>query len=206
MGKKQEKEKKAAQQNQPVHTAAKPKRKRQSFISFGAVLSIILILAVIGFFLAVYFDVGGLKKTAVSMLNLSAPTNAQLDAVNHQIAAARDELQSVKDETKDLKAKEEDLGKKEKQLETREEALDTREQQIEASKLQQKGADETIKAASVIFEQMEAKKAAKAISELETTKEMALLLTHMDSEKAAAIMNEMDTDLASEIASVMMSQ
>lgn len=205
MEKKQGKAKKAVQQKQPVG-AAKPKRKKQSFISFGAILSIIIILAVIGFFLAVYFDVGGLKKTAVSMLNLSAPTNAQLDVVNQQIAAAREELQSVKDETKDLKAKEEDLEKKEKQLAAREQALDTREQQIEDSKQQQKDAEETIKAASVIFEQMEAEKAAKAISELETTKEMAQLLTHMESDKAAAIMNEMDTDLASEIASVMMSQ
>lgn len=203
MEKKKESAKKAVQQ--PVRTA-QPKRKKQSFMSFGAVLSIILILAVIGFFLAVYFDVGGLKNTAVSMLNLSAPTNAQLDAVNQQLIAAKEELQTVQDETKDLKAKEEELDKKEQQLIARDQALDKKAQDIEDSKVQEKDAEDTIKAASVIFEQMDAKNAAEAISELETPQEMAELLTHMASDKAAAIMDEMDTKLASEIASEMMSQ
>lgn len=186
--------------------ATQPKRKKQRFISFGAILSIILILAVIGFFLAVYFDVGGLRKTAVTMLNLSAPTNAQLDAVNQQINDAKKELKSVQDETKDLKAKDEELGKKEQQLASREQAIIIKEQEIENTKQQEKETEDTIKAASVIFEQMDAKNAAKAISELETPQEMAELLVHMESEKAAAIMDEMDTKLASEIASEMMSQ
>lgn len=204
MENKQGSEKTAAQQKQKIR--AVPKRKAKSSISAGAVLSIILILAVIGFFLAVYFNVGGLKQTAVSMLNLSTPTNAQLEATNHQIALAREELQSVKDETKDINARAAELDDKEKQLEARKQALNTRAEQIENEKQQDKDAEETIKAASLIFEQMEAKNAARAISELETVQEMALLLTHMASDKAADIMNEMDSDLTSEIASVMMSQ
>ena len=172
----------------------------------GTVVCIVVIIAVIGFFVMVYFNIGGLKNTAAELLALDVPAAADAALAEQQIQQAQDERAAIEQKERELNKKEDALADLDEELAAKEEAINAAIEQHASEEAQAKAEQEELLAAALIFEQMDAGNAAEAISGLETAQEMAQLLMNMASEKAAEILDEMDSELASEIASAMMPQ
>lgn len=182
------------------------KKKTQKSMSMGAVFSIIFIVAVIGFFIMVYFDIGGMKQTVVTLLELDVPTDEQIATADEQLALADQEWTAIEQKQRELDKKLGELGDLEQELLAKEQTLNNKMEEQDSEQQQALAEQEVLTSAAQIFEQMTSENAADAISGLETVEEMARLLMHMTSEKAAEIMEEMDSDLTSEITSKMINQ
>lgn len=185
--------------------AAKPKK-----LSGGAMLSIVLMFAIIAACAAVYFNLGGARQALVSALGMTtveaaaekslqteAAAQAELDEQAEEMEREQSELQEKKDE---LDARENELNHREQELAARETAVS----ETEAGAAQEEQAETELAAAAQIFAQMEPKSAAKAIAGMETTEDMVKILMSMSSDHAALIMEEMDSGLVSEILSAML--
>lgn len=188
----------------------KPKKKK---MSGGAIFSIFLIILLTGFAAMTYFDLGGVKATVATALNLDDPTSDQVAAAEAKIKQIQEKQDELNLQQGNLVNRQQELEKKGKELEGREQALADKEKALierEAAVIQSEKTAEQVaaelKATVEIFEQMDAKAAAKTIGSLESTDYMAALLLAMKSDKAAGILNQMNSKLSTEILSAMMSQ
>lgn len=203
--------------SKPVPKANKPKvpttKKPNKKISGAAIFSIVLLVLVVGLVVLVYLDVGGLKLMAVDMLELDEPTNEQIAAAEAKMTEAEQKIKDAEQKEKETSSFKRELDKREKELTAREETVTANEKilsdreaalnNLEKTQEQQK---QDLAAAILILERMDADKAAAAISALGSKDVMVATLLGMASDKAALVLAEMETDLAAEIFSEMMSQ
>ncbi len=184
--------------------------KKKSKISGGALLSIVLIIAIAGFGAAVYFNLGGVKQSVAEALGMTTVEAAAEEKTSQEAAA-----QAKKDsQYAELKSRQESLSEKENELTVREVELSEREQQLavresavaeaegEAAQRAQDQAD--IKAAAEIFSKMKAAAAAKAIAGMDDVEDMVNILSAMPREQAALVMESMKDSLKTKILSEMM--
>lgn len=194
----------------PNNTKIKPNndlpKKKKKKISGGAVFSIILIIGIVGVLAMVYLNIGGLKETVGSMLGFDLPTAEQLAVADEATAAAQEKQDMAEEQeqqlsslTRELAKKEQELTAKEQALSERETALEGKEELIDQGEKTAEQEKTDLEATVLIFEQMEAAKAAEAISGMDTEADMARVLINMTSERAAAIVNEMDPALVTKI-------
>lgn len=186
-------------------TQAKAQKKKKK-ISAGTLICIVLIVLIAGAVAAVYFDIGGAKQIAASLLKLDAPVSAEGGTENSAAVEQLDQREKTLDE------KEQELSKKEDELNTKEQELGTKEQDItqreSAVKETEKTIDEQQKeyytSVAQIYEKMDVKKAAKAISGLASTQEMAQVLLYMTKDQAGKVMDQINATVATQILSEMM--
>lgn len=194
--------------------AAKAKKK----VSPAVIAAVLIVVVIVGLLAAVYFDIGGAKQAAVSVLNLdttatdSGDDTAQAnddDAAAQASAQADIDAQKAKLEQrqKDAADKESALDQREQELNDKEQDLATREAAVSEAQTQ---ADSTaareqyLASAAKIFEQMDTAKAATAISGMSSVEDMAQILMHMSEDQAALIMDKLSSKLATTILSEMM--
>ena len=187
-------------------TSAKVQKKKKK-ISAGALLSIVLVVLIAGACAAVYFDIGGAKQIVASLLQLDTPAAAVEDGGDLSAEQAkldqREETLGKKEE--ELHQKEIDLKKLEEDLNTKEQDLNQREsavKDVEAKVGEQQ--KQYYSSVAQIYEKMDVKKAAKAISGLESPQEMAQVFLHMSSEQAGKVLDQINSVVATEILSEMM--
>lgn len=188
-------------------TQAKAQKKKKK-ISAGALISIVLIIAIAGVFAAVYFDIGGAKQIAASLLKLEATASA--DGTGGTDNTAEQSQLDKREET--LKQKEQELSKKEDELKTKEDELNTKDQDLTQRETTVKDAEKKVgeeqdkyyTSVSQIYEKMDVKKAAKAISGLTSPQEMAKVLLYMTKDQAGKVLDQINSALATQILSEMM--
>ncbi len=184
--------------------------KGKSKLSGGALVSIVLIVLIIGFCAAVYFNLGGVKQTVAQALGFTTAEAAAQDKSEQDAAAQADfEAQNteIKNKQQKLSEKEDELDARESELNAREEELTGRENAVteaEREAAQQAQAQADLAAAAEIFAKMEASAAAKAIAGMDSVEDMAKILAAMPREQAALIMQNMKDALKTDILSVMM--
>ncbi len=172
-----------------------------------AVLACILLVVLIGAcFAAVYFDLAGMKQTAVTLLKLDTPTQGQTDAkkaAEDALALEKQEMNKVSTEQKktanDQKKTAVELDKREKELAQKETAVEDRQKELDALQQQLNGKQIDYAALVAMFENMAPAKAAAAISAMKKVGDMVRLLAGMKSEKAALILENMDQKIATKI-------
>jgi len=187
--------------------ASDPKTKKK--MSGGAMMAIVLVVAIIGLSAVVYFDLGGAKQMVASTLGLTTVKQADAEAAKLAAAAQADletEQTKIKSSQESLSQKEEELDARERELNAREQALSEQEAALAetvGTADQQAQRDEQLDAAAEIFAQMDAASAAKAIAGMDSVADMAQILMRMPSEKAALIMENMKSSLVTQILSEM---
>ena len=199
-------EKKIVSQQKPRPTTEQTKKKTKKSTPIGTVISIILVIAIVAVLAMVYFDIAGLKQKAVSLLKIDVPTDAQLATANEQLLEAETKLGEIEQREIELEQKSDELASFEQELLSTEQQLNGQIAQQENAKKLEQEREEALAVSAGIFELMDVRSAANAISKLETVEEMASLLMNMTSEKAAQILDMMDSKLASEILSEMITQ
>lgn len=183
----------------------KPPQKKKKKMSAGALGCIVLVVLFAGALAAVYFDLGGTKQIAASLLKIE-PVRTEAD---EQIKAKQDELDEL---MKTLDKKESDLDLREDELSTREDGLSAKEGELtqrEAAVVKEETEADAqreayLKTVAERFGKMDVKKAASAIAGMETAEDMAKLLLYIPTEQAALVMNQMKSALVTEILSEMM--
>jgi flagellar motility protein MotE (MotC chaperone) len=193
--------------NTGLKQASAKVQKKKKKISAGTLFSIVLIVLIAGACAAVYFDIGGTKQIVASVLELNTPASATEDGTDKSAAQAqldqREAALGKKEEELhqkevDLKAKEDELSTKEQDLTQRESAVKEIETQVDEQQKQY------YTSVAQIYEKMDVKKAAKAVSGLASTQEMAQVLLYMSSEQAGKVLDEINSAVATEILSEMM--
>ncbi|MGE5495292.1 MAG: MotE family protein [Burkholderiales bacterium] len=187
-------------------TSAKVQKKKKK-ISAGALLSIVLVVLIAGACAAVYFDIGGAKQIVSSLLELDTPAVAAEGGANLSAEQAKFDKRE-----KTLDAKEEELHQKELDLKKLEEDLNAKEQDLDKRESAVKDVEEKVSeqqkqyytSVAQIYEKMDVKKAAKAISGLASPQEMAQVLLYMSSEQAGKVLDQINSAVATEILSEMM--
>ena len=154
----------------------KVKKKANPF----AIVCILLVVLVAAFCAMVYFDIGGLKQMVAGALQMEKPTQGQLAEVQAAQKALDDtkaDLLKTSTEQKktasDQKKAASDLDKREKDLQAREQALTTRQAELDTLQQQLAGKQVDQKATVDMFANMDAVKAAKAISGMKSVNDMA---------------------------------
>jgi len=197
--------KSANNQNTVKQTSAKVQKKKK--ISAGALISIVLVVLIAGACAAVYFDIGGAKQIVASLLELDTPAAAAEGGADLSAEQAK-----LDKREKTLDKKEEELHQKELDLKKLEEDLNAKEQDLNKRESEVKDVEEKVgeqqkqyyTSVAQIYEKMDVKKAAKAISGLTSPQEMAQVLLYMSSERAGKVLDEINSAVATEILSEMM--
>lgn len=201
----------AAKPSQNGKAASQQPQKPKKRISVGAVLVIFLIVVLIAAGVLVYLNVGGIRQMLVTFLQAGLPQEGETESIT---AAELEQWQRELDEkAADLDAESEKLKKKSKQLSDREKELKDRESELtvreqalasaEASVQQTQEAQDDLETTARIFEAMDPKVAATAISGLSSVDDMVALLRKIPSETAAAIVSNMEAKLATRVLSEM---
>jgi flagellar motility protein MotE (MotC chaperone) len=155
----------------------------------------------------VYFDLSGAKGILVSLLKLETVTTEE----GKTTGTSTDQTKlDQREET--LNKKQEELNKKEDELKTKEDELKTKEQDITDRENKVKDAEKTVDdqqkeyftSVAQIYEKMDVKKAAKAISGLKSTQEMVQVLLYMTKEQAGKVLDQINSTVATQILSEMM--
>ena len=190
-------------------TAAKkaaPPQKPKKKISGGLVVALFFLILIAGAVGVVYFDLGGFKDVAVTALKLNEPTSAQLEkeaAREKAFADKENALLAVEEEqkatAKELKAREKAVTAAEADLAERDAALTQMETELNKLSESLNAEQLDLDAAVQMFSNMDAKRAAKALSGIDEPADIALLLLHMDSVKSALILNNMRSSLATKV-------
>ncbi len=202
----------------PPVKGKKPRKKMR--VTFGGILSMLLLLMILAGAGLLYFDYGGVRDVFISFFHLEEATRAQLQELDTQSAgltarsaeldarsAELDEreadIKTLEDASdareKELTKRAEALDAKEQDLLTREQTLQTRTAEVEALAQQIDGWKVDIEAAAKMYEQMDAVIAAQTLSVDADPAQIARLLLKMDSAKAAAILEEFSKNLRKQV-------
>jgi len=192
----------------PQPQSKKPKKK----ISAGAVLAILLLVVIIAAVALVYLNVGGLRQKLAAALQSGLTVEGESEAITAgELAQKQQELDdraAEQDAQADrLRQKSKELTDREKELEGRETQVTLREETVakaESSMQQAQAAQDDLAATAEIFEAMEPKVAATAISGLGSVDDMVALLRKLPSKTAADIVSNMEAKLATKVLSEMM--
>jgi len=197
---------------QAGRAAAVQSQKPGKKVSAGAVLAILLLVVIIAAVALVYLNVGGLRQILAAALQSGLTTEGEAEAItaaeleqrqkelDGRAAELNAQTDRLRQKTKELSDKEKELNDRETQLALREEAV----AKAESSMQQAQAAQNDLEATARIFEAMEPKVAATAISGLSTVDDMVALLLKIPSDKAADIVSNMEAKLATKVLSEMM--
>lgn len=182
----------------PINKNVMKKRKKKK-VSFGGIFSIFLLIVIAGVVGVLYFNLFGARQILADVLELGKPTQAQLDEVNAKISELETKEEEYNSTIFNLNKREKEVTDKEKELDAKEKDLEKKETELTILKNSVQTGQKDINSMAKMFELMDAKKAAKALSDMEKVEDIIVLLANMDSEKSALILNNMDSKMATKI-------
>lgn len=182
----------------PINKNAMKKRKKKK-VSFGGIFSIFLLIVIAGVVGVIYFDLFGSRQILVDVLELGKPTQVQLDELNAKISELATKEEEYNSTIFNLNKREKEVTDKEKELDAKEKELENKESELNTLKNSVVSGKNDLKTMAKMFELMDAKKAAKAIGDMEKVEDIIVLLANMDSEKSALILDNIDTKMATKI-------
>ncbi len=167
----------------------------------------IIVFLLISGSLIIFFNIGGIRDIAFSLINkrVGQEANTSLSAEEIQIEkekefinAEKAKLSALRTDLENFKAQLENRGR---ELDEKEEQLALKEQEVEQlmDKLSQQFHDltEVVK----IYEKMDGEEAAAILSEIEDTDQLLLIIKNLNKEKSAEILGLMDAKKAADILS-----
>lgn len=193
----------------------KPTASKSSKSSGGIIACVFLIMLVLAGAALVYFNVGGIGESVVAVISTNLPQNETVDEgpTAEELLKTENDLKKF-EET--LEKRKQRLDKKEDELIAQEKDLSDREQTLaeqmtafkdESAEVYALAEEQaSIKAAAQIFEQMDAAKAAEALSKQKNITYIADLLKAMSEQKAALILDNMDATLTNKVLTEMLNE
>ncbi len=174
------------------------------------IIVVVLLFIVTGIGLSLFFNVGGIRDTAVALL---FPSKVVDNSPSDEGSELQQQLKAIEDEKKRLKVYEDQLNALKGQLEDKQQQLEQREEELEqkereVDELQQKlsALFEGIKDIAKVYENMEAEQAASILSEMEDRSLVIQILKHMPAERSAEILGAMESKKAAELTRQMAGQ
>lgn len=181
--------------------AAVPKPKKGG--AAGLVVGLLLVIVVAALFAGVYFDIGGVKTTFASVLNMETLSAREIAEIASLREALQKDLDKYEKDVSDVKKREREIEQREKDAAETEAKLAALALELESLQLFLDGKQFDFSKTVGIIESMTEKNAAAALSGLSSPAEVAMILISMSNDSAAAILDEMDQAFATRVIAVM---